>query len=170
MLAAPIDATNSGGGIALWDTRTGNLVHRLGGLYDNPDCLAFSPDGGRLAATNSDAMMAVWDIATGKLVGGESIGHIHPATTLRFLNDDRQLASAGDDGTIRIWNLADSRPVRSIQIDGGGRTAPVGFVVWMFRRTESTSRRPRSMTPFASGTPQPAAKCIDCQGTDNLGG
>ena len=123
MLAAPIDATNSGGGIALWDTRTGNLVHRLGGLYDNPDCLAFSPDGGRLAATNSDAMMAVWDIATGKLVGGESIGHIHPAATLRFLSDDRQLASAGDDGTIRIWNLADSRQVRSIQIDGGGRSS-----------------------------------------------
>ena len=28
--------------------------------------------------------------------------------SLRFFDHDRQLASAGDDGTIRIWNLADS--------------------------------------------------------------
>jgi WD40 repeat protein len=117
MLAGPIDYSNSGGGIALWDVETGKLVHRLRGLFGNPNCLAFSPDGNRLAATNSDAEVAVWDITTGNLIGSNTVGHIHPPKKMRFLPGDHQLATAGDDGTIRIWNLADSRQVRSMHIE-----------------------------------------------------
>ena len=50
--------------------------------------------------------MCVWDLATGEPQGADLPGHKGPPALLRFFNDDKQLATAGDDGTLRIWNLA----------------------------------------------------------------
>jgi WD40 repeat protein len=116
LLAAPIEELNAGGGIALWDVATGKLIRRLAGLRGTATCLAFSADGHRLAAASHwDSTMAVWDIDTGKLSRDDHVGHVRPPAFVRFFGDDRQLASAGDDATIRIWNLTDSRQLRMMQ-------------------------------------------------------
>ncbi len=59
--------------------------------------------------------MCVWNLATGNPLGTNLPGHVQPPNSLRFFNHDQQLASAGDDGTIRIWNLADSQQQRVIE-------------------------------------------------------
>ena len=64
-----------GGGVKLWDTKTGLEVLALGGTNDVVSCLAFSPDGRRLASASvigstfnflefPPAEVTVWD-ATG---------------------------------------------------------------------------------------------------------
>ncbi len=118
LLAANIDYLNSGGGVALWDAATGKLVIRLRGLFGDAHCLTFSPDGRQLAASCMwDSTMCVWNVATGQPLGADLPGHIQPPNTIRFLPGDRQLATAGDDGTVRIWNLSDSRQERVMRHD-----------------------------------------------------
>jgi WD40 repeat protein len=118
LLAANINDLNSGGGVALWDVATGKLVNRLRGLLGDASCLTFSPDGRQLAASCMwDSTMCVWNVATGQPLGADLPGHVRPPNTIRFLPGDRQLATAGDDGTVRIWNLSDSRQVRVMQHD-----------------------------------------------------
>ena len=116
LLAANINDLNSGGGVALWDAATGKLVQRLRGLFGDASCQSFSPDGRQLAAACMwDSTMCVWKVATGQLLGADLTGHVRPPNTIRFLPGDRQLATAGDDGTIRLWNLADSRQGRFME-------------------------------------------------------
>jgi WD40 repeat protein/beta-lactamase regulating signal transducer with metallopeptidase domain len=115
LLAADIE-DNSGNGVALWDVTTGKLVRRLFGLFGDAYFLAFSPDSRQLAAAGERrATMCVWNLETGAPFGADLLGHVQPADTIRFSSDDRGLVTAGDDYTIRVWNLADSRQERVMQ-------------------------------------------------------
>ena len=63
-------ATASGDGTAkLWDTRTGALLHNLGGVRSNvQQAVAFSPDGTRLVTPRDQNYATVWDAQTGTAV------------------------------------------------------------------------------------------------------
>jgi WD40 repeat protein/beta-lactamase regulating signal transducer with metallopeptidase domain len=110
LLVNSISDMRAGGGVALWDVATGKLLRRLRGLFGEAYYFAFSPDGRQLAASSYwDSTMCVWNLETGKRLGSELPGHFKPPNSIRFLPGDRQLATAGDDGTVRVWNLASSR-------------------------------------------------------------
>jgi WD40 repeat protein len=117
MLAAPIDR-NSGSGAAVWDVKSGKLLQRLDVPHGSVSHLAFSPDGRLLAGvSNWDRQMCVWNIATGKRMGHDLPGHFDAPLALRFLLADNRLASSGDDGTIRVWNVDESKEDRVITHD-----------------------------------------------------
>ena len=116
LLAVQIDDLNSGGGVALWDVATGKLLQRLRGLFGDASCLTFSPDGRRLAASSKwYSTMCVWDVATGRPLNAGLPGHVRPPNTIRFLSGEERVATAGDDETVRIWNLSDSREERVME-------------------------------------------------------
>lgn len=60
------DAPNS---LRLWEVATGKVRHRFEGHRNRVDSLAFSSDGGRLAATSLDAPGYVWDVYGTHAVG-----------------------------------------------------------------------------------------------------
>lgn len=85
--------------------------------------LALTPDGTRLATGHADNLIRVWD--TAQLAGTETAmeplkpvlelkGHEKPVTSLAAFGDSNQLASAGEDGTIRLWDLKQAKETRSI--------------------------------------------------------
>ncbi len=112
LLAAGI-SQDYGRGVAIIDAASGKLIHRLGGLFGDAYCLAFSPDGRKLAASSEwDSTMCVWDVTSGKRLGDAESTHDVPPSTIRFLADDRQVATASHDYTVRVWNVADSRQVQ----------------------------------------------------------
>jgi WD40 repeat protein len=114
-LAASIDYSNSGGGVALWDAASGKLVHRLEVPYGSMESLAFSQNGRLLAGAGGFATgLGVWNVATGERLGRELPGHAASPSIVRFFPGDKQLATSGDDGTIRLWDVANSRPIRVI--------------------------------------------------------
>ena len=54
--------------VKLWDVQTGQDLVALKGHTDRVTCLAFSPDGLRLATGSDDKLVNVWDAQTGKQV------------------------------------------------------------------------------------------------------
>ncbi|RZM79573.1 substrate-binding domain-containing protein [Leptolyngbya iicbica] len=67
--------------------------------------LTAQPDGGVISATQTGTWQR-WD-ATGNPVGEPVAGHAGTVHDTALSTDGSTLITAGDDGTIRLWNLAD---------------------------------------------------------------
>ena len=95
------------GVVRLWRLGTGELVQALGQAA--PDSLlsgiAFSPDGNRIVWSAEDGIVRVWDVKKGGEVGRFS-GQKGIVLELAFSRSSRLLASAGNDGTILVWDLS----------------------------------------------------------------
>jgi WD40 repeat protein/serine/threonine protein kinase len=109
-------ASAHNGNVRIWDPRTGEELHRLPGRHDllAHIGLAFSPDGGVLAASSADGISVnIWDTrtwATRQVLKG----HATPVSDAAFAPDGALLATAGDDGTLRLWDVAQGKSARSL--------------------------------------------------------
>jgi WD40 repeat protein len=106
-------------GIRLWD-----VADRCERAILRPPALAFavalSPDN-LLAVGCMDGTIRTWDLAALKEVGAPLEGHTGPVSQIAFAPDGRTLASAGADGKVRLWNVAERRLMTTLE----GHTAPV---------------------------------------------
>jgi WD40 repeat protein len=124
------------GTVRLWDAWTGELRNVLAGHEGWVQGVAFSPDGQRLATSSWDRTARVWEASSGR----ELFTLAHHAGWLSGLDWSpacqpapdpdsaplcgQQLATASEDGTVRLWNtgpsrellsfVASSRPVRRL--------------------------------------------------------
>ncbi|MEX2142263.1 MAG: M56 family metallopeptidase [Pirellulales bacterium] len=119
LLAAPISKYD-GGGVAVWEVASGKLTKRLEMPHEGVTHIAFSSDSRLLAGSNWwESLLCVWNVETGELLGRDLAGHRSPPNTVRFLPGDERLASAGDDGTVHLWNLKKSQPERVLKHERG---------------------------------------------------
>ena len=113
--------------LKVWDTTTGKDLLVIPGAGR---CVAFSPDGRRLATAgglDKDVIPArggaftipgpierhavkVWDAVTGAAVLTLR-GHTDDVTNVAFSRDGKRLASTSEDRTARLWDLASGKEV-----------------------------------------------------------
>ncbi|MDA0814436.1 MAG: WD40 repeat domain-containing protein, partial [Verrucomicrobia bacterium] len=72
----------------------------------------FTPSGTLLASVCQYGIIRFWDPASGERLRPGSIRHPN-CTSLRFLSEST-LATAGEDGTVRVWNLGDGQQIQTL--------------------------------------------------------
>lgn len=125
--------------VRIWDAATGKELHCLTTEAERSKpfslarwmfCVAFSPDGKRLAAGEHNKGWAanqirIWDVATGKVLvtaqGGKG-----GVPAIAFSPDGLLLATGGQDATVTIWDAATGTP----RLQMAGHEGPVRSVVW----------------------------------------
>jgi tetratricopeptide (TPR) repeat protein len=112
----------SGGGdntVRVWDAATGREALTLQGHTNPVGCVAFSPDGTRLASGGHDRTVRVWDLATGR----EALalrGYTGVVWCVAFSPDGSRLACGGNDRTVRVWDAATGREALTLRGHASG--------------------------------------------------
>lgn len=103
------------GTVTLWDMATGGALRRLRAQKSNVPCVAFSPDGLRLASGSQrgEDDVKLWDVRTGDLL--KEIDTSDGSWSLSFSHDGRRLATAHSKGAICIWDTAPSGALLTLQ-------------------------------------------------------
>ncbi|MFN0020198.1 MAG: WD40 repeat domain-containing protein [Pirellulaceae bacterium] len=134
--------TNGAGGelpeageVRIWDAEKGKVLHSFQvkpevdyGEWASAGDVAFSPDGKRVAAPvtagsrgapagllidDTGASVAVWELATGKST--QPVKGLKAAVgRVVFSPDGKQLATAGSDKIVRVWDLATGKELAAL--------------------------------------------------------
>lgn len=112
------------GTMRLWDLPAGKMVRRLDGTHGGGvGSLAFSPDARTIASSGwQDHKVFLWEAGTGRC--RRQIPHESGSKSLLFTADGRTLVTAGNDRTIRLWNLTSNTPTPPLE----GHTGTVNCV------------------------------------------
>ena len=117
--------------LRLWDATTSTPLHTLKGHGNWVLCAQFAPNERLVCSGSMDCTMRVWDVASGALVGKVYKGHTRDVRCVAWepLHANAKctrVASAGKDGSVRVWQL----PTRSCQMILSGHTGGVTCMRW----------------------------------------
>jgi dipeptidyl aminopeptidase/acylaminoacyl peptidase len=79
------------------------LIRRLPGHSENVRCLAWAPDGTRLASGSDDCLARIWDAARG-VEQAVLTAHTAPVVAVAWNPDGTRLLTAGREGVVKLWD------------------------------------------------------------------
>ncbi|HEX6883892.1 MAG TPA: protein kinase [Planctomycetota bacterium] len=110
--------------LLVWDLR-GELAEPIYAKKGRNTCVAFSPDGKRLATGSSLGLLQLWDARTGEWILDQK-DQSKRMNALVFSPDGKRLVSASGDGEVRVRE-ADSGETLLVLRDGGGAALALAF-------------------------------------------
>jgi small GTP-binding protein len=107
-------ATASAGATTLWEWHSGENLHRLEANQNDAVCVAFDPQGERLAGGGQDQAVRLWQKHSGELLHTLE-GHQNAVTSVAFDPQGETLASGSFDRTIKLWETRSGRLLRTLE-------------------------------------------------------
>ena len=98
--------------ITVWDISGRSPPRFLTEHLEQPECIAFSPDGSLLASASGDQTIRLWSTETWRSLAILR-GHEKEVRSVSFSHDGKYLVSSGKDGTVRIWSVVQSPTQRA---------------------------------------------------------
>jgi WD40 repeat protein/serine/threonine protein kinase/tetratricopeptide (TPR) repeat protein len=101
--------------VRVWEMGTGPDPSLLRGPPGSLTAVSWGPDSRRLASAGVDGTIRVWDADAGKQLAVLSVpthrvsrthSHSNAVCALGWSPDGRRLASGGQDGSLRLWDVA----------------------------------------------------------------
>lgn len=99
-----IAAGQLNGVIRLWDAATGQLVREFIGHSAGVFDLDFSADGRLLGSASFDMLTKVWEVQSGREIAS-LYGNSGRVLGVALSPDGTQVATGGEDGTIRLYAI-----------------------------------------------------------------
>ncbi|MBI4662321.1 MAG: protein kinase [Verrucomicrobia bacterium] len=100
-------ALDGGRTVGLWDfvaqTKIGDLAARTDSAA-SVNSLAFSPDGGLLAAGTHQGAIKLWDVPSRQVLS-DFLGHTLSVVTVAFSPDGKYQASGSSDQLVHLWDI-----------------------------------------------------------------
>lgn len=103
----------TGGGIILWEVRTGEKLASLSGHRGPIGDLDFSPDAATLASSGWDSLVLLWEVPSGRRSRALT-GHRFEIFALEFSPDGSLLGTAAWDLTGKIWDPANGTEIATM--------------------------------------------------------
>jgi WD40 repeat protein len=123
------------GTMCLWEVPSGDLVWQTTeDMFADVRALAFNADGSLLASGAGNTTGIILDGATGIVLKSLDVYYNNWTVALSWSSDGTQLASIGQDGSLRLWGLLLG-------------TVPSSLVTLTFTPTGTTTFMPPTYTP-----------------------
>jgi len=90
--------------VTLWDPETGSRIASLTGHSGGATDVAFLSDGATLTALDRNGRLHFWDMNTGRRLIEPWSAHHGASWRIAVHPDGARLATAGDDGYVRVWD------------------------------------------------------------------
>ena len=122
VVAGARSMTGSGEEVTVRDAQTGAVLLELKAPNDTPVCVAFSPDGARIAVGHSNNTATVWDAQKGiRLL--DLKGHTGNVNSVAFSPDGKRIVTGSGDRTARVWDARTGTTLAELRSHTGAVTS-----------------------------------------------
>lgn len=115
------------GAVLVWDVESGKLERRLSAPGVHPRALAISPDGRSIGAADWDTSLKIWNLETGTPLIAGAGGHEGLIREVVYPPSSRQILTAAEDHSARLWDAASGAEVATLPQAHGTQTAALSL-------------------------------------------